>query len=114
MDVTIAMLRGKRLAVLTSFVEVTPHQQNLSAEISHRLHLDGIRLLGGADSSAYAKQPSRKGDGLTVVAGRGRDDTAGAGCVVELGQQVDTAAYLESPGGQQIVVLHPELGAHQP
>lgn len=34
--------------------------------------------------------------------------------VVELGQQVDAATHLEGSGGQEIVVLHPHLGAHQP
>src|SRR5581483_8129487 len=50
---------------------------------------------------------------LSVVAGRGGDQAAPARLGVELGDQVDAAADLERTRREEVLVLHPDVGANQ-
>src|SRR5581483_8094857 len=101
------------LAVLARLVEVAAVDDDLGAEVAHRLHLDRVRFLGHADRGGDAEQLRGVSDRLPVVTGRGARDSRAPLGRGELREEVDAAADLERARRLVVLVLDEERGADQ-
>ena len=113
-DVSIAVLACEPLAVLARVIEVLSDQDDLRAQVAHGFDLHRVGVLRGTDDGAHSEQSRSKRDRLAVVAGRSGDHTARARLCIQLRHEVDPAADLERAGGEEVLMLHPDLGPDQP
>src|SRR5256885_13446869 len=114
MDVAVTVLPGQALRVAPGIVIPLALEDDLGAEVLHRLDLHRVGDGRRADDRADPELPGGEGHGLSVVAGGSGDHASTALVFAEAADQVHTAADLEGPGRVVVLVLDEYARARHP
>ena len=106
MDIAIAVRARQFFAVQLGFVVGRAMLDDLGAHTFHGGNLARIGFFGDDDDGFNAEKTRGIGDGLSMIAGRGRDDAAFALLSTELRNKVDAATHLEGPYWLVVLVFY--------
>ena len=95
--------------MLACVVEVRAKNDDFRAKVSIAATFTGLAP-SGTTIARDAEKLRLICDGLAVVAGRRRDQTALPFVLAQLRDQVHAPAHLESPRRLVVLVLHPHIG----
>src|SRR5262249_13681279 len=112
-DVSIAVLRGKRLAVKACVVEAFTVENYLSPHSSHRSDLARVGGFRDPNASFDAEQLRSIGYRLPVIPCRSGNHASRFLFVVELRNEIYSAAHLERADWLIVLVLNVDFGAYQ-